>query len=158
MTAFSGIPYFNSVSGQASLTSIAFYRNIGSRVRGADREIAAKPFTELSLGLNLSYSKNESKGGLIPCTVTAALTGANSINFSQSAKGQTLNTQAPFQATANGSYDIPLTSSFDGYFRFNVNFQGKNPNFCNFPTNGNFLQTKSLALVDLFASLAGHQV
>uniref|UniRef100_UPI0035C9AD4A TonB-dependent receptor n=1 Tax=uncultured Sphingomonas sp. TaxID=158754 RepID=UPI0035C9AD4A len=158
LTTFANVPYFNSVSGATALTSIAFYRNIDARVRGAELEIAAKPLRDLSLGVNFSYAKNTSKGGQVPCATAAAITAANPINFCTSPSGQTLNTQAPFQATANGSYDLPLSTMFDGYFRFNVNYQGANPNYGNFPdAAGKFRRTAPYAVIDLFAGLAGHK-
>ena len=38
-----------------------------------------------------------------------------------------------------------------GYFRFNVNIQGKNPNFGNFLTGTTFKSTPAYANVDLLA-------
>ena len=58
--------------------------------------------------------------------------------------GQVLNTQAPFQATINGGYEIPFSDAFGGYFRFNLNYQGNNPNFGNFRTGGAFKSTPVL--------------
>lgn len=156
LTTFGGVPYFNSVSGTTNVTSIAFYRNIDSRVRGAELEIAAEPIDNLSFGVNLSYSKIASRGGLVPCAAGPAITAANPINFCASPKGQTLNTSAPFQATANGSYTVPF-GPFDGYVRFNVNYQGHNPNYGNFPVAGNFTSNKAYAIVDLFAGLTGNK-
>lgn len=157
LTAFGGIPYFDSVSGRTALTLAAFYRNVDARVRGAEIDVAAKPLDNLSLGANASYSKIVSRGGIVPCDdpTGPALGPANPINFCASSSGQTLNTQAPFQATINGSYDIPITSFFDAYFRFNVNYQGHNPNYGNFPVDGRFTGTKAYALVDLFAGVTG---
>lgn len=159
LTTFANVPYFNSIAGRTAVTSIAFYRNVDARVRGAELEISAKPTNELSLGANISYSKIQSRGGLVPCSnpTGPALSAANPINFCTSPKGQTLNTQAPFQVTGNGSYDLPITTALDGYLRFNVNYQGRNPNFGNFPdAAGNFRKTSSFAIVDLFAGLTGN--
>jgi iron complex outermembrane recepter protein len=160
LTTFANVPYFNTVSSRTSLTSIAFYRNIDARVRGAELEIALKPFRDLSLGANFSYAKISSKGGQVPCSnpTGPAITAANPINFCPSASGQNLNTQAPFQATVNGSYEHEINSLFGGYLRFNVNYQGANPNYGNFPdAAGNFRRTAPYAVVDLFAGITGNK-
>ncbi len=172
LTALEGVPYFNSVSsaasGSPSNTSLAFYRNLDARVRGVELEIAARPLDGLNLGANVSYTKIKSKGGSLPCnngTVTAAnkfgdLSATNPIDFCVSPKGQVLNQQAPFQATLNGGYEFPFSDAFGGYFRFNLNYQGKNPNFGNFRsgtalTGFAFKKTPSYAVVDLFAGING---
>lgn len=165
LTQFEGIQYWNPVgTGRIDTTSLAFYRNIDAQVRGFEVEVSTKPTDNLSLGANLSYSKIKSKGGLVPanpgdCAGTVALNAANfaagtQINFCPSAAGQVLNQSAPFQATVNGEYTLPL-GSLDGYFRFNLNYQGKNPNYGNFPTAGVFKSTPSYAILDLFAGING---
>jgi iron complex outermembrane receptor protein len=165
LTQFEGIQYWNPVgTGRIDRTSLAFYRNIDAQVRGFELEVSGKPTDNLSLGANLSYSKIKSKGGLVPanpgdCAGTVPLNAANfaagtQINFCPSAAGQVLNQSAPFQATVNGEYTMPL-GSLDGYFRFNLNYQGKNPNYGNFPTVGVFKSTPSYAILDLFAGING---
>ncbi len=157
LTQFQGVTYRNAVTGQPATTSIAFYRNIDAKVRGAELEIAANPVENLSLGANFSYSKIKGQGGSVPCNDAARpITVENPINFCPSLKGQVLNQQAPFQATFNGSYEVPFTDSIGGYLRFNVNYQGNNPNFGNFRTAPNvFKSTPSFAIVDLFAGING---
>ena len=160
LTTFEGVSYFNTVTAATAQTSLAFYSNVDARVRGFELEVAARPIQNLSIGANVSYSKIKSQGGNVPanpgaCAGAVAVSAANPINVCPSAKGQVLNTQAPFQATVNGSYDVPLFSSIGGYFRFNVNYQGKNPNFGNFRTGTTFRSTPSYAIVDLFAGLTG---
>ncbi|RYE70569.1 MAG: TonB-dependent receptor [Rhizobiaceae bacterium] len=159
LTTFEGVSYFNAVTARVAQTSLAFYRNIDARVRGFELEVAARPIENLSIGANVSYSQIKSKGGLVPCNdPTKPITSANPINFCASPEGQVLNTQAPFQATVNGSYEIPFTENFGGYFRFNVNYQGKNPNFGNFrKADGTFTKTDAYAVVDLFAGIAGKE-
>jgi iron complex outermembrane recepter protein len=165
LTQFEGIQYWNPTgTGRIDRTSLAFYRNVDSQVRGFEVEIAAQPTDNLSLGANISYSKIKSKGGLVPanpgdCAGTVPLNAANfaagtQINFCPSAKGQVLNQSAPFQATFNGGYNMPL-GPLDGYLRFNLNYQGKNPNFGNFPTAGVFRKVPSYAILDLFSGIAG---
>jgi iron complex outermembrane recepter protein len=167
LTQFEGITYWNPVgAGTSSRTSLAFYRNVNSRVRGFELEIAGQPTDRLSLGANLSYTPIKSKGGLLPanpgdCATTVAINAANfaagtQMNFCPSAPGQSLNQNAPFQATINGGYTLPL-GSFDGYFRFNLNYQGKNPNYGNFSTAGVFKAVPAYAILDLFAGVAGEK-
>ena len=156
LTTFEGVQYFNTVTSAAAQTSLAFYRNIDAQVRGAELEIAANPIDNLNLAANLSYSKIKSQGGLVPCNDAARpVNAANPINLCVSPKGQTLNTQAPFQATFNGSYEVPITDAFGAYARFNVNYQGKNPGYGNFRTGTTFKSTPSYAIVDLFAGISG---
>jgi iron complex outermembrane receptor protein len=167
LTQFEGIQYWNPTgAGAISRTSLAFYRNVDSQVRGFELEIAAQPTDNLSLGANLSYSRIKSKGGLLPanpgdCAGTFTPDAANfaagrQMNFCTSAAGQVLNQNAPFQATVNGGYTVPF-GSMEGYFRFNLNYQGKNPNYGNFATAGVFKPVQSYAILDLFAGIAGEK-
>ncbi|MBV1687922.1 TonB-dependent receptor [Novosphingobium sp. G106] len=158
LTTFEGVNYYNTVSAATAQTSLAFYRNINARVRGFELEIAGQPIDNLSLSANLSYSQIKSQGGQVPCNNPARpINAANPINFCASPKGQVLNTQAPFQASVNGGYEIPFSENIAGYFRFNVNYQGNNPNFGNFRTGTTFKSTPSYAIVDLFAGLTGNE-
>ncbi len=161
LTTFEGVNYWNTVSSRVANTSLAFYRNVNSRVRGFELEVAAKPTDNLSLGANLSYSQIKSRGGTVPCnkdqTVAAnVISAANPINFCPSPEGQILNQDSPFNATINGSYTMPL-GSLEGYFRFNLNIKGNNPNFGNFPAAGVFKPTPSYAVLDLFAGITGQE-
>ncbi len=159
LTSFRNVQYWNQIERKQDLTSLAFFRNVDSRVRGFEVEMAARPSDNLSLGVNLSYSKIKSKGGLLPanagsCAGAVAVSANNLINFCPSPAGQVLNQDAPFQATVNGGYDVPL-GSLDGYLRFNMNYKGKNPNYNNFPTAGSFRETQAYAVLDLFAGVSG---
>jgi len=158
LTTFEGVQYWNTVSSKVATTSLAFYRNINSRVRGFELEVAAQPTTNLSLGANLSYSQIKSKGGPVPCNDPAqpAISAANPINFCTSPAGQVLNQDAPFGATVNGSYTLPL-GSFDGYFRFNLSYKGNNPNYGNFASAGVSKPTPGYAILDLFAGVTGQK-
>ena len=159
LTRFEGVSYLSSVPNQGlRTTGVAFYRNIDARVRGFELEVAAQPADGLTLGANLSYSQMKSKGGNVPCNNPAVpLTAANPINFCPSVSGEVLNTTAPFQATVNGGYEMPISGAMDGYFRFNLSYQGNNPNYGNFRTGGAFKPTPAYAIVDLFAGLTGSE-
>ena len=50
-----------------------------------------------------------------------------------------------------GEYELPFSGRIAGYFRFNVNFQGSNPNY-----GTSDVRTGAYSLVDLFAGVAGH--
>ncbi len=157
LTTFEGVQYFNTVSNATAQTSLAFYRNINARVRGFELEVAANPIDNLNLAANVSYSKIKSQGGTIPVNdATRPINAANPINLGTSPVGQVLNTQAPFQASVNGGYELPLSDAFGAYLRFNVNHQGKNPNFGNFRTGTTFKSTPSYQIVDLFAGVTGN--
>ena len=159
LTRFEGVNFLSSIPNAGlKLTGVAFYRNIDARVRGFELEIAGQPADGLTLGANLSYSQMKSKGGNVPCNNPAVpLTAANPINFCPSVSGEVLNTTAPFQATVNGGYEMPVSGSMDGYFRFNLSYQGNNPNYGNFRTGGAFKPTPAYAIVDLFAGLTGNE-
>ncbi|MBV1686239.1 TonB-dependent receptor plug domain-containing protein [Novosphingobium sp. G106] len=150
LTTFQGINYYNSVRNAVSQTSLAFYRNVDSRLRGFELEMAAEPIDNLSLSANVSYSQIKSQGGTVPCNdATRPITATNRINLCPSVKGQVLSQTAPFQAALNGSYQLPLASSVEGYVRFNLNYQGNNPNY------GNAVKTPAYAILDLFAGVSG---
>jgi len=167
LTAFEGIKYWNPTgTGKVDVTSLAFYRNVNSQVRGFEVEIAVQPTDHLSLGANISYSQIKSKGGLLPanpgdCAGTftpdaAHYNAGQQMNFCPSAVGQVLNQSAPWQATLNGAYTVPL-GSMEGYLRFNLNYQGNNPNYGNFSTAGVYKAVPSYAILDLFVGIAGEK-
>jgi iron complex outermembrane receptor protein len=154
LTTFEGVQYFNTVANQIAQTSLAFYRNVDAQVRGFELEVAARPIDNLSLGANVSYSKIKSQGGVGPCNdASRPINAANPINTCPITKGTVLNTQAPLQATFNGGYELPLSDAIGGYFRFNVNVQGKNPNFGNFRTGNVFKSTPAFAIADFFVGV-----
>ncbi len=156
LTTFEGVRYWNTIANRVATTSLAFYRNIDSRVRGFELEVGAQPSDNLSLGATLAYSRITSQGGTVPCNDSAqpAITAANPINFCTSPSGQVLNQDSPWSATANGSYTVPL-GALDGYVRFNLSHRGSNPNFGNFATNGVSRSAESYTILDLFAGVAG---
>ena len=153
LTQAPNVQYLDVVSNPAKpvvkSTSRAFFQNLDARVRGIEVELAVTPMSGMSLSSNLSYAKIESKGGLFPCNdPTRPLTANNVMNFCAAAKGQTVNAAAPFQANISGSYTKPLMDSVDGYVRFLINHNGKNPNF------GFVRPAKAYTLVDLFAGIS----
>ncbi len=155
LTTAEGINYFNSITGKSAKTSLAFYTNVDSRVRGFEVEIAAQPTSQLSLGANLSYSQIKSKGGSVPCNTGPALTATNPLNFCPSVAGTVLNQNAPFQASVNGSYTVPV-GPVDAYFRFNFNYQGNNPNYGNLAVETNtYKSAPAYGILDLFAGVSG---
>ena len=160
LTTFEGVQYWNTVSSRVARTSLAFYRNVDSQVRGFEIEVNAQPVRNLTLNATLAYSQIKSKGGLVPanpgdCAGTAPVTVTNPINFCTSVAGQVLNQDSPFSATASGNYNIPITDSLEGYLRFNLSYKGNNPNYGNFSTAGTFRATPAYAIVDLYAGLTG---
>ena len=158
LTTFEGVPYWNTVSGRAATTSLAFYRNIDSRVRGFEMAVSARPTDNLTLSGNVAYAQIKSKGGSVPCSdpTQAAVSAANPINFCNSPAGQVLNQDSPWSATAYGNYDVPL-GPVDGYLRFNVSYRGSNPNFGNFAVGGVSKPTPAYTTVDLFAGITGSE-
>lgn len=157
LTSLYGVPYYNVVNNRVDNGGIALYGNVDSQVRGFELEIAARPTRQLSLGANLSYSLIKAKGGSLPCGVGPTPTAGTPINYCNIPSGAGLNQQAPFSATVNGSYTMPL-GSLNGYVRFNLSFKGDNPNYGNFvDAAGAFKSTPSYAILDLFAGIAGER-
>ncbi|HEX7821646.1 MAG TPA: TonB-dependent receptor plug domain-containing protein [Sphingobium sp.] len=157
LTTGEGVAYYDTVNQSVSTTSLAFYTNVDARVRGIEAEVQLRPIHNLSLGLNLSYARIQAQGGSAPCNdATRAITPANPINTCPISKGKTLNVSSPFQASMNGSYTFPL-GAVDGYFRFNMDFQGHNPNISSSaPARGLLVTpTQAYAIFDVFAGLTG---
>lgn len=157
LTTGEGVNYYDAVNQNIGTTSLAFYTNVDAKVRGVEAEVNFQPTRQINLGLNLSYSKIKSQGGTVPCNDTSRpLSPANPINTCPSPKGKTLNVSSPFQASANGSYTVPF-GSVEGYFRFNVEYQGRNPNISSSaPARGRGVTpTPAYAIVDLFAGVTG---
>lgn len=159
LTTGEGVSYYDAVNQSISTTSLAFYTNQDARVRGIEAEIQLRPVRDLSIGLNLSYAKITSQGGTAPCNdASRPITPTNTINTCPVAKGKTLNVSSPFQASMNGSYTVPM-GPFDGYVRFNMDFQGHNPNISSSaPARGRLTTpTKSYAIFDIFAGITGNE-
>lgn len=161
LQTFQGVQYWNSVASKVDLTSLAFYRNVDSRVRGFEIEIGAQPIDGLTLGANLAYSQIKSLGGIVPanagaCAGAVAVTALNRINSCTSPAGEVLNQDAPLMASVNGGYTMPV-GNVNGYLRFNVSFKGENPNYGNYSKAGVFKPTPAYAIVDLFAGIAGER-
>jgi iron complex outermembrane receptor protein len=155
ITQFLNIPYFN-VSTNSTSTTGQFLSNIRSRVRGIEVDLGGQVTDRLSFEANLSYAKIKSRGGLVPCDIGTpgpvgdGLSVTKQMNFCPSDSGAGLNASSPFQASMTGNYVLPL-GSFDGYFRFIVSHQGRNPNF-----GISDVAAKAHTLVDLFAGLSGN--
>lgn len=159
LVSFGGVQYWNTAKNQADVTGIAFFSNINSRVRGFELEVAAEPLEHLSLNALVSYAKIKSRGGLVPAPVGAcpgavAVSPTNPINRCPAVEGTSLNTSSPWQFNVSGNYDLPLGPA-NGYLRFNVAYQGRNPNYqTSFEANNvDFRSTKPYAIVDLFAGV-----
>ena len=152
LAQFPGINY-RGAGGQTQQTTITFYRNLDSRVRGIEAEVNLRPARGLTLNASASYTKITGKGGNIPCNdPTRPLTTSNPINFCPTANGQTVNPTAPFQANLNGSYSVPLGGA-DAYVRFNINHQGPNPAF---GVSDPAFTAKSYQIVDVYAGVTGN--
>ncbi len=149
LTQFQFMPYYNTISQGQAVTNTAFYDNVDAQVRGAEFEILALPVENLTLGLNLSYSKIESEGGEVPCAdPTRPLTAANPLNYCSQEKGTELSASPKFQANLMGSYVVPFDTGFDGYFRFLANYQDENPNYA-----ASLDEADAFVLVDLFLGI-----
>lgn len=152
LTKFQGIKFYDITNpDKPGLTGVTSYFNTNARVRGIEAEISARPIDGLSIDANLSYAQIKSKGGLVPCNGSTALTFDHPINYCPAVAGQKVNPSPEFQATVSASYERPITSTLGGYIRTNVNFQGESQNY-----GISTVPTKSYAIVDLFAGLKGN--
>ncbi|WP_373083692.1 TonB-dependent receptor [Zhongshania sp.] len=148
LTQYQYQPYFNTTTGAPAETSTAFFYNVDAQVRGAELEVASNPINNLVLNTNLSYSKIEAKGGQAPCKdPSRPLSATNVINLCEVESGKTLNASPEFQASVNGNYLVPL-ATVDGYLRFNVSYQGENPNYGASNAKG-----KAYTVTDLYAGV-----
>ncbi|MBP6723997.1 MAG: hypothetical protein KA137_04120, partial [Halioglobus sp.] len=152
LTQFQSIPYYNSISGRVTNTSVAFFQNVDAQVTGGELEITAAPMENLTLTTNLSYSEIESEGGEVPCIdASRPINADNIINTCESEQGSNLNASPKFQASFVGNYVLPL-GAFDGYLRTLVNYQDENPNF-----GASLEEADAYTTVDLFAGLTGNE-
>lgn len=147
LNAFKGIPYFDPTTSSTRSTSEAFLANVDAVVNGIEASIFARPIDGLTLNLNVSYAKIESEGGTVPCA--GPVSAANPINFCTTQKGEDLSAAAPFTASLNGNYTVPV-GSLDGYLRFVVSYEGRNTSF---GASEYSFEADAFTTVDLFAGL-----
>ncbi|MFC3175414.1 TonB-dependent receptor [Novosphingobium bradum] len=129
INTFRDVNFWDVGKAAVAKTSVGFNQNADVRVRGLEAEIGFDPTRNLSLAANVSYSKISSRVNLLPCNDPAnPPTATNPIARCTVPAGIGFNVNPPFQASVNGSYDVPL-GPFNGYLRFLANYQGANPNF-----------------------------
>ncbi|MBB4859207.1 iron complex outermembrane receptor protein [Novosphingobium chloroacetimidivorans] len=134
-------------------------------VNGVEGDLNFKVSDRWNLGLVASYSLGKIKDGTIPCTdinqdgnpdlVTTAptlaalqgVTGANNLSTCQTSIRSGL--QAPFSASLQSEYRIPISDRVDGYLRGLASYNGKSQAD---PTS-RFDNVGGYALVNLYAGI-----
>jgi iron complex outermembrane receptor protein len=146
------------------------------KVNGVEGELSFRPTENWSMGVVASYSISKIKNGTIPCNdffnnstgvvgsdgITdvgtaptyaqiIAATGGNGVALCQVSSRAGLS--APFSATVQSEYSLPIGDSAEGYLRGFVNYQGNSQND---PQNV-FDDIKGYALVNLYAGVRDPQ-
>ncbi len=136
------------------------------KVDGVEAELQFRPTDNLDLGVVASYSKSKIKNGTIPCNdyfphdgipdssssvptydQVMAATGGGGVSLCDVSTRAGLG--APFSATFQSEYRMPVGDTMDGYLRGLVTYNGNSQND---PTNA-FDDIKSYALINLFAGV-----
>lgn len=165
-----GIYYVNTVSNGAGGTAqqvaeFNFVAAVPVTVYGVEGEFALEVTPQWDVGLIASYSHGRIKNGTVPCNDLNAdgkpdsITSAPSLTQLQAAVGtnnvgscklsQNSSFQAPFSATVQSEYRLPISDKLDGYARglFNYNAESKGD------PNSRFDDVGAYGLLNLFAGV-----
>jgi iron complex outermembrane receptor protein len=154
---------------QAQQLNPAIAVGVPVKVNGVEAELALKPIDRWTIDANASYAKSKIKNGLIPCNdyfpndgipdstsqipTYAQIIAANGGNPTDTIATCIVNYRAgiaaPFVATVQSEYSLPLTSHVDGYVRGLLNYFGKSQND---PAN-QLDDIKAYSLVNLYAGI-----
>ncbi len=142
-----------------------FAANVPLEVKGIEMELSASPFEHFDISLVAAYADGKIKNGLIPCDdlngdgVPDNLTSAPTVAQLQAAYGtdymgackvtQRSSNQAPFSATLQASYSIPVSDKVDVFARGLFNFLGNSQNV---PTNA-FDDVGAYGLLNLYTGI-----
>jgi len=160
--------FFNTVTGvvEPRVTPLAqFGASVPVEVNGVEAEIAFKVTPQFDVGLVASYSLGKIKNGAVPCDdinqdgIPDILTTAPTLDQVQTAYGanyvgacqvnQRSSNQAPFSATVQAEYFLPVSSKADFFARGLFTFLGDS---LNDPTNL-YDDLGSYGILNLFAGV-----
>lgn len=141
-----GVYYVNTAYDRRSGTlyqEVAQFNFVGAvpvEVNGIEGDLSVSVTDNWDIGLTAAYSIGKIKGGTIPCNdlngdgVPDATTSAPTLaelkaavgtdNLSACTVSQRSGFQAPFSATLNSEYRMPVSDSVEGFVRGLVNFNG----------------------------------
>jgi len=129
---------------------------VKAKVDGVEAEIGLKPMRNWSIDATLAYSKSKVISGAVPCNPSAAAL-ASTAAFLAATGGEQIKTcsvsnieagtGAPFTATVQSEYTMPLTGNVDGYLRGMMTYYSKSKND---PFNAGD-DVPAYALVNLYA-------
>jgi iron complex outermembrane receptor protein len=140
---------------------------VPAKVNGIEAEFGFVPVPRWTINGTLSYSKSKIKNGIIPCNdyfpndgipdstnqVPASYAAIIAANGGETIATCAVNfragTAAPFIATVQSEYSVPITPHLDGYVRGPLNFFGDSQNN---PANA-FDDIKAYALFSLYAGI-----
>lgn len=139
---------------------------VPAKVDGVEAEIAFQATPQWSLSTVLAYAKSKIKNGVIPCndynpvdgqpdrlpsapTYAQVLAANGGAQISTCEVNYRAGTNAPFNATFQTEYNLPVSDSMDGYLRGLVTYYGKSQND---PANA-VDDIKAYGTVNLFAGI-----
>lgn len=136
----------NSSGANAVFTAApAIAVGVPAKVDGVEAEIAYVPNSRFSIAATLAYANSKLKNASIPCndyfpkdgtsdsvstvpTYAQINTATGGANISFCNVNYRAGNGAPFSATLQGEYAVPVTDSSEGYLRGFVNYQGRSLN------------------------------
>jgi iron complex outermembrane recepter protein len=141
---------------------------VPAKVDGIEGELQFRASDRWSLGIVAAYAKSKLRNATIPCndyspvdgqpdtvstlpdyaTVNTA-SGGDNVQFCTS--NARAGSGAPFSATVQSEYNLPVFANADGYIRGLMTYNGKSQND---PINS-FDDVKAYAVVNLFAGIRG---
>ncbi|MGE4339499.1 MAG: TonB-dependent receptor, partial [Pigmentiphaga sp.] len=159
---------FASVTANGPQTEVlrGIATGVPAKVDGVEAEIGFRATRNWSLGAVLAYARSKVRNGTVPCNdyfpadgvpdTSSQVPSYDEIMEATDGAGVALcqvnnraGTSAPFSATVQSEYNIPLGDFGDGYLRGLVIYNGKSLNDPNNPYD----DIKAYALVNLFAGL-----
>lgn len=127
---------------------------VPAKIDGVEAEIAFRPSERFNLSATFAYANARVTNGQIPCTFTTTPVAATTYTAPNQqvalcTVNQSASRIAPFSATMNGEYNMPITDAFNGFVRGLVQFYGNSTNDAANP----FDDVPAYALVNLYAGI-----
>ena len=106
---------------------------VPAKINGFEAEVTYRPSDNFSLGASVAYAKAKITNGNVPCTFTTTPTAAtiNTNGTTQVAVctvSQSAGRLAPFSATFQGEYSLPVTDTMNGFVRGLLQVYGNSTN------------------------------
>lgn len=148
------------------LTGVA--TGVPAKVDGIEAELNFQVTPDWSIGTVISYAKSKVRNGSVPCndffpadgvpdsssnapSYDDIMTATDGAGIALCQVSSRAGTNAPWSATLQSEYNLPVSSSADGYLRGLVVYNGKSLN----DPNNTVDNIDAYAVVNLFAGLRG---